>query len=101
MFAFKTSFYLQNVFCQLSYTLDASVNSCLISTSTVQVVESCPDDKQKWRAAAARKNCPAYANQCDEPDRLEYHCVINSFINETLEVCAYRQNIVFGMNCFS
>lgn len=80
----------------LSYTLDASVNSCLISTSTVQVVESCPDDKQKWRAAAARKNCPAYANQCDEPDRLEYHCVINSFINETLEVCAYRQNIVFG-----
>lgn len=80
----------------LSYALEASVNSCPISTLTVQVVESCPDNKEKWRAAAARKNCSAYANQCDEPDRLEYHCVINSFINETLEVCAYRQNIVFG-----
>lgn len=67
-----------------------------VSSELFLVVESCPDDKQKWRAAAARKNCPAYANQCDEPDRLEYHCVINSFINETLEVCAYRQNIVFG-----
>lgn len=80
----------------LSYTLEASVNSCPISTSTVQVVESCPDSKEEWREAATRKNCSAYANQCDEPGRLEYHCVINSFINETLEVCAYKQNIVFG-----
>lgn len=33
---------------------------------------------------------------CSEPKRLKYHCVISSFINETLEVCAYTQNIVLG-----
>lgn len=26
-----------------------------------------------------------------------YHCVINAFVNQTLELCAYAQNIVSGM----
>lgn len=43
-----------------------------------------------------RKNCEAHSSQCSEPKRLEYHCVINPFFNETLEVCAYAQNIVLG-----
>lgn len=50
----------------------------------------------KWKEAAARKNCAAYAGQCDEPGRLVYHCVINSFANQTLEVCAYSKTIVLG-----
>lgn len=74
----------------------SSVYSCPISPLTVQEVENCPDSKEKWQEAAARKNCAAYASQCDEPERLVYHCVINSFINATLEVCAYAQFIVFG-----
>lgn len=41
-------------------------------------------------------NCKIYANQCDEPERLVYHCVINTFVNQTLEVCAYAQNILQG-----
>lgn len=41
-------------------------------------------------------NCTAYANNCSEPKRLEYHCVINTFVNQTLEVCAYGQNILQG-----
>lgn len=60
-------------------------------------VENCPDSAEKWKEAAARKNCAAYANQCDEPDRLVYHCVINTFVNETLEVCAYWKTIHLGM----
>lgn len=62
----------------------------------MQVVEDCPDTEDKWREAAARKNCTAYASQCDEPKNLVYHCVINTDISQTLEVCAYAQNIVLG-----
>lgn len=63
----------------------------------MEVVDDCPDTKEKWREASARKNCSAYASQCDEPDRLVYHCVINAFVNETLEVCAYSRIIVLGV----
>lgn len=75
-------------------------NSCKVSRSTVHVVDSCPDSEEKWKEAAARKNCYAYSSQCSEPTRLVYHCVINPFVNQTLEVCAYAQSIVQG-NCAS
>lgn len=83
-------------FCFFSKTLQASSDSCHISRTTVQIVTDCPNSEVKWKQAAARKNCEAYASQCSEPEKLEYHCVINQFINETLEVCAYAQNIVLG-----
>lgn len=70
--------------------------SCSVSRSTVQAVDDCPDSEEKWKEAAARKNCGAYASQCDEPKSLMYHCVINAFVNQTLEVCAYRRIIVSG-----
>lgn len=62
----------------------------------MEIVDNCPDSEDEWRQAAARKNCTAYASQCDEPDRLVYHCLINSFVNQTLEVCAYSRIIVLG-----
>lgn len=71
-------------------------DSCSISILTVERVENCPDSEEKWKEAAARKKCEDYAIFCSEPEKLEYHCVINSFINETLEVCAYTQNIILG-----
>lgn len=70
--------------------------SCPVSRLTVQAVDDCPDSEEEWRKAAERKNCSAYASQCDEPERFVYHCVINSFVNETLEVCAYSRIIVLG-----
>lgn len=69
---------------------------CQVSPSTVQVVDDCPDSEEKWREAAARKNCAAHASNCSEPERLEYHCVINTFVNVTLEVCAYGKTIHLG-----
>lgn len=71
-------------------------DSCSVSRSTVQAVDNCPDSEEKWRQAAARKNCAAHASSCSEPDRLVYHCLINSFVNQTLEVCAYSRIIVLG-----
>lgn len=73
-------------------------DSCPISRKTVKIVDGCPDSGEKWREAAARKNCGAYASKCDEPERLVYHCVINPYVNKTLEVCAYAQNIALGMD---
>lgn len=77
-------------------TLEARNDACGVSGSTIQVVKNCPDSEDKWREAAVRKNCAAYGNQCSDPKRPVYHCLINEYINQTLEVCAYAQNIVLG-----
>lgn len=74
----------------------ASSYSCDETKKTVGIVDDCPDSAEKWKKAAARKNCSAHANQCNEPERFVYHCVINAYANQTLEVCAYAQNIVSG-----
>lgn len=74
----------------------AGSNSCEVTKSTIQIVDNCPNSEEKWREAAARKNCSAYANQCSEPDKLVYHCVINEYVTETLEVCAYSRYIFLG-----
>lgn len=71
-------------------------NSCEVTKSTIQIVDNCPDSEEKWREAAARKNCSAYANQCSEPNKFVYHCVINEYVTETLEVCAYSRFIFSG-----
>lgn len=78
----------------------AGSDSCEVTRYTVQIVDGCPDSKEKWKEAVARKNCSAYANQCDEPNKLVYHCVINEYVTQTLEVCAYAQNIVLGRLLF-
>lgn len=67
---------------------------------TVKTVESCPDNEEEWKTASKRKNCAAYARYCSSPQDLVYHCVINSFINQTVEVCAYKAYIVLGRSLF-
>lgn len=47
-------FFIINVI--LLQTSKASL-SCPIPGSTVDVVEMCPDTEEKWKKAAARKNC--------------------------------------------
>lgn len=64
----------------------------------VKIVASCPKTKKEWDIAASKKNCEQLTSQalcgtCKEP--YVYHCVINGFENETLEVCAPRK-IIFG-----
>lgn len=68
----------------------------------MKIVDICPVSEEEWRQADARKNCTAFANQCSEPDKLVYHCVIDPYVNQLIEVCAYAQNIVLGkiFNCF-
>ena len=84
----------------ISQIAKAESPSCAISKQTVQPVEDCPRTAEEWRKAATRKNCSAYAGQCDKPDQFVYHCVINAYINEMLEVCAYKLSIVLGKKVF-
>lgn len=61
-------------------------------------VKFCPTTKQEWEAAAESKNCDKTAAQQTclyDAKKFVYHCVINGFQNETLEVCA-PQKLITG-----
>lgn len=74
-------------------------SSCLESESVKRVksVSSCPTSKDKWDSAARKKNCSKLAalqNCTVARDDFVYHCVINGYGNETLEVCAVKRIII-------
>nr|XP_034322577.1 uncharacterized protein LOC117688566 [Crassostrea gigas] len=70
---------------------------CQEAVASAALVASCPASKIEWDAAACKKNCSRIASEqnCTPVDNFRYHCVINSYRNETLEVCA-PSRIVFG-----
>ena len=64
---------------------------CNESTATVEVVSHCPKTLEEQVKAANRKSCSKFSHKCSS---FVYHCVINVWENETLEVCAPRKIIV-------
>ncbi|XP_061167391.1 uncharacterized protein LOC133176259, partial [Saccostrea echinata] len=68
--------------------------TCPASRGTVRYVEKCPLDEFEWLNAALRKNCSKISQNCSSNDEFLYHCLINSWENATLEVCARRVNII-------
>ncbi|XP_052710295.1 uncharacterized protein LOC128184751 isoform X1 [Crassostrea angulata] len=70
---------------------------CQEAVESVTTVGSCPTTKAGWDAAAHRKNCSRIAStqKCSDVDKFVYHCVINGYRNQTLEVCAPLR-IIFG-----
>lgn len=75
--------------------------SCEISVLTVNYVNQCPTDSESWQLAAKRMNCEGIEEDCQQGIRTEshqfvfqYHCVINVWRNETLEVCAFNRTIL-------
>lgn len=78
---------------------------CSEAVKSVVRVASCPTSLEEWSRAASKKNCTENATQqsCTTADKFVYHCVINSYRNETLEVCAPRRVItgISLMNCLS
>lgn len=81
-------------------TTEASPYSCEASAKTVKKIDKCPENEEGWQKAAARMNCSMYAHQCDKPDKFVYHCAVNPYINETLEVCAIQKTIVRGKKIY-
>nr|XP_034318945.1 uncharacterized protein LOC117687017 [Crassostrea gigas] len=70
--------------------LTGDQEKCRKKFHSVEVVASCPTTKREFNIAVRRKNCtnlPFTADKmCSKP--YVYHCVINEFRNQTLEVCA-------------
>ena len=56
--------------------------------STVMKVKSCPLTAEEWGNAVVKKGCESINHS------FLYHCVMNTWRNETVEVCAPWRNIV-------
>ena len=59
---------------------------CPPSADSVSVIDSCPMNSSEWNQRAFLKNCSMYPQTCFKP--LQYHCLLNPYGNESLEVCA-------------
>lgn len=70
---------------------------CQDAVDSVEIVTTCPTSKTEWEIAAYKKNCERIVSRqkCDSVERFKYHCVINGFRNELVEVCA-PSRIIFG-----
>lgn len=66
------------------------VRNCPWSQQTVKTTDSCPKDKSEIEERSKGKNCEALAQiqNCTEPQKFKYHCVINELGNSIVEVCA-------------
>lgn len=60
---------------------------CPASAPTVSVVSKCPTTKAEWDQAASRKKCSHMSAKCGDKSPV-YHCLLNQWGNETVEVCA-------------
>lgn len=64
----------------------------------IKIVQSCPTSKEEWDKNAYNKKCTDKAkrkNCTNAVSPLQYHCLINAYLNETLEVCAPKR-FIFG-----
>lgn len=77
---------------QLSIGANSDCPKAVVVGSVVKVT-SCPISIGERDRAAYIKNCSKLATQQNCSDDLVYHCVINGFRNETLEVCATKRLI--------
>lgn len=66
-----------------------------VSTSRRECGKRAVLSKGEWENAAKLKNCktPAAKQKCVNASEFVYHCVIDGFQKETLEVCAPRKLI--------
>lgn len=72
-------------------------SKCQEAIDSMASVPFCPKSQEEWESAAKIKNCNITASQqtCTNADEFVYHCVIDGFQNETLEVCAPRK-LIYG-----
>lgn len=77
-----------------THVVESSRFFCLIPTETIQSVTRCPNNDIEWKERVAMKNCSAYANMCN--GTYVYHCLIDTYMNKLVEVCAKPKIIHFG-----
>lgn len=78
----------------------STFTQCEYSLQTVNHVRNCPTDAVSWNKAAERMDCQSIEHNCSSGLNsqryvFQYHCVVNGWLNSTLEVCAFNRTI-FG-----
>lgn len=70
--------------------------SCSWSTPTVAEVESCPAKKEEFIRRKRLKNCEVLGRfqNCTEPSKFTYHCLMTEHQNKFVEVCAPEYYII-------
>lgn len=66
--------------------------SCPPSFDSLEYINACPVDERQWKERAKMKNCSKYPQTCFKP--LQYHCLLNPYGNESVEVCAPKTRLV-------
>lgn len=86
----------------LFYAEVSGFTGCQKSIPTVRYVPSCPKDEVSWKAAAKKMNCDSITQNCamslglsTQNHQFQYHCLVNSDRNATVEVCALNR-FIFG-----
>lgn len=74
--------------------MESSSDFRSIPNETIQFVTGCPNNDIEWKEQVAMKNCSAYANMCN--GTYVYHCLIDTYMNKLVEVCAEPKIIHFG-----
>eukprot|EP00105_Crassostrea_gigas_P040641 XP_019924789.1 PREDICTED: uncharacterized protein LOC109619361 [Crassostrea gigas] len=69
---------------------------CSKSAETVCRVQKCPANQTEWDKAARRKDC-SEIQKYDNCAKVEYHCLVNEFRNETIEVCTSLEALYKGI----
>lgn len=74
---------------------------CQFSLLKVNYVDQCPTDATSWKEAAERMDCQSIEQNCSNAYGLnahqyvfQYHCVLNGWMNATVEVCAFNRTIL-------
>lgn len=85
----------------LFYNEVSAFTKCQSSISTVRYVSHCPGDAFSWHMAASKMNCDSIQQECSkslglDPQRytFQYHCLMNSWMNATVEMCALNRSIL-------
>lgn len=61
---------------------------CIASCQTVKETKTCPRNQLEWNVRAEVYNCLSFHQRCVDPEKFEYHCVLNENGTGLLEVCA-------------
>ena len=69
--------------------------SCSAALDMVVPVNRCPRNNLEWDERASLFNCSSINQTCVEPDKFQYHCVLNENCTELVEVCA-PVRVIYG-----
>lgn len=71
---------------------------CSASLQTIKTVDRCPRNSLEWDERAALFNCSSIKQSCVSTDMFLYHCVLDTFGTELIEMCAVYK-FIYGRKC--